>query len=142
MSLSLEQILIRLDDPETPVIWLDPSLPEDLWRQLPPAARFRGFHILNLDEAEPVFDLSSLLAAFARLLPPNATFDHSFPSLRHCLLHLASPAPKGFLVLFPHPESLRQNDERAFEEFMELMESIHDVRHRAGRGYLKAVVRD
>ncbi len=142
MSLSLDQLLMRLEDPDTPVVWLDPALPESLWQNLPRAAAARGFHILHLGDAGPVFDLSSLLAAFARLLPQSTCYDHSLPSLRETLLQLAQDSPKGYLVVFPQPDALRENDEAAFEELIELFEAVDVLRRQRGLAGLKAVVRD
>ncbi|MFZ5928978.1 MAG: hypothetical protein ACOYX1_16195 [Acidobacteriota bacterium] len=142
MSLSLEQLLHRLEDPATPVVWLDPALPAQLWAELPPAAAARGFHVLNLGDAGPVFDLSSLLAAFGRLLPGSIFYDHSLPSLRAALLNLKPQARPACLVLFPDPDALRQNDESAFEDLIELIENVDDLRRSRGWGGLKAVVRD
>jgi len=142
MSLSLDQLLQRLEDPATPVVWLDPSLPEQLWIDLPEAAAARGFHVLDLGDAGPVFDLCSLLAAFGRLLPQSTCFDHSLPSLREALYSLRPQSRKGCLVLFREPDALRQNDEAAFEEFIELIENVDDLRRSGGLAGLKAVVRD
>lgn len=142
MSISLDQLLDRLDDPGTPVVWLDPALPGSLWQQLPEAARARGFLVLDLGRAGPIFDLSSLLAAFGRLLPRIIAYDHSLPSLREALLGLALDSPKGCLVLFSNPDALRQNDESAFEELIEVFENVDDLRRTRGQGGLKAVVRD
>lgn len=142
MSLSLEQLMLRLQEPSTPVIWLDPALPEQLWEELPAAAAARGYHVLDLGEAGPIFDLSSLLAAFGRLLPKSTCYDHSLPSLRAALLDLAPRSKAGCLVLFREPDSLRENDESVFEELIELIENVDDLRRAKGLGGLKAVVRD
>lgn len=142
MSLSLEQLLQRLEDPATPVVWLDPALPAQLWEELPAAAAARGFHVLNLGEAGPVFDLCSLLTAFGRLLPDSTCYDYSLPSLREALLRLQPQGKTGCLVLFPEPDSLRQQDESTFEDFIELIENVDDLRRAQGRAGLKAVVRD
>jgi hypothetical protein len=142
MSLSLEQLLSRLEDPEAPVVWLDPALPHQLWSELPRAAAARGFHVFDLSLTGPIFDLCSLLAAFGRLLPASTFYDHSLPSLREALLAVSPDAPAGCLVLFAHPDSLRQNDEPTFEELIELIENVDDLRRARGWGGLKAVVRD
>lgn len=142
MSLSPEQILVRLEDPETPVVWLDPSLPRTLWEELPGLAAGRGYQVLQLGAAGPIFDLSSLLAAFDRLLAASPIYDHSLPSLREALLALESPAPLGLLVLFPDPDRMRENDEAGFEEFIELLENVDEIRRAEGRTGLKAIIRD
>ncbi len=142
MSLSLEQILVRLEDPETPVVWLDPSLPRALWEELPGFAASRGYQVVKLGAAGPIFDLSSLLAAFDGLLAASPVFDHSLPSLRQSLLALESAAPRGILVLFPEPERLRENDEAGFEEFIEVLENVDEIRRGEGRPGLKAIIKD
>jgi hypothetical protein len=101
MSLSLEQILLRLEDPATPVVWLDPALPESLWENLPSYAASRGYQVLNLGDQGPIFDLDSLMAALGRLLGWPAAFDHSLPSLRQTLVGLPAPLTKGFWSCFP-----------------------------------------
>lgn len=142
MSLSLQQLLLRLEDPATPVIWLDPALPEQLWTELPTAAAACGYHVLDLGAAGPIFDLCSLLAAFGRVLPDSTCFDHSLPSLREALIGLAPHSPMGCLVLFHEPDALRQNDEATFEELIELIENVDDIRRAGGLAGLKAIVRD
>lgn len=142
MSLSLEQILVRLEDPDTPIVWLDPSLPRTLWDGLPAYAASRGYQVLELGKTRPIFDLSSLLADFDDLIRASTVFDHSLPSLRESLLALEPRAPKGLLVLFPEPDALRQNDEAGFEEFIEVLENVDEIRRNEGRSGLKAIVKD
>jgi hypothetical protein len=45
-------------------------------------------------------------------------------------------------VVFPYPDALRQADEAAFEELIEVFENVDDLRRAEGRAGLKAVVRD
>lgn len=142
MSITLDQLLARLEDPGTPVVWLDPALPEWLWEQLPAAATRQGYHVLHLGQAGPVFDLDSLLSAFGRLLPASTAYDHSLPSLRAALQEVAADSPKGCLILFPNPDALRQAEESTFEDLIEVFEGVDDLRRQRGRAGLKAVVRD
>jgi hypothetical protein len=44
--------------------------------------------------------------------------------------------------VFPNPDTLRQNAEAAFEEFIEALEAADELRRNDGRPGLKAVVRD
>lgn len=111
-AITLDQVLAQLEDPETPVVWLDPALPEWLWERLPAVAR--GPHVLDLGKAGPIFDLSSLLAAFGHLLPGITAYDHSFPSLREALLGPALDSPRGYLVLYRDADGRRQNEEGAY----------------------------
>lgn len=142
MSITLDQLLARLDDPGTPVVWLDPALPERLWEQLPQAAKAQGYHVLQLGQADAVSDQASLLAAFERLMPGKLAGKRSLAALREALLEAGAESPKGCLVLFPYPDALRQADEAAFEELIEVFENVDDLRRTEGRPGLKAVVRD
>lgn len=142
MSLTPEQVLVRLEDPETPIVWLDPSLPDSLWQELPGVAARCGYTVIELGAAGPIFDLSSLLAAFDGLLASSPIYDHSLPSLRESLLVLEPAAPRGLLVLFPDPDRLREHDEAGFEEFVEVLENVDEIRRGEGRPGLKAIIRD
>jgi len=142
MGLTLDQIVSRLDDPGTPVIWLDPSLPEDLWERLPAAVRGRGFRVFHVDEAEPVRDLHSLLEIFSKIAPVPEYFRHDLASLKDSLLRLPSDAERGWVVIFRHPEALRQNDEVAFEDFLEILELVHESRYEIHQQVFKLIVRD
>ncbi len=142
MSPSLEQIVSRLGDPESPLLWLDPSLPERFWEQLPQAAAGSGFRVFCLDESTEVTDLNSLLAAFSPLLERGADPPVELAGLRQLLLALPDGASRGWAVLFRHPEPLRQNDEVAFEEFLEIIEAVHEARFAASGQCFNLVVRD
>lgn len=142
MSITLDQLLARLEDPGTPVVWLDPALPEWLWEQLPQAAEAQGYHVLQLGQGDAIFDQASLLGAFERLMPGKLAGRRSLAALREALLEAGAGSPKGCLVLFPYPDALRQADEAAFEELIEVFENVDDLRRAEGRAGLKAVVRD
>lgn len=141
MGLSLEQIVGRLEDPETPIVWLDPSLPEDLWTGLPDAVQQRGFRVLMLDEGMPISDLASLVDAVATAAAAPLPSDKSQAGLRDCLLQLPQHG-KGWVIVFHCPEALRQNDERAFEDFLEILELVHETRYESHQQVFKLVVRD
>lgn len=141
MGLSLEQIVGRLEDPETPIVWLDPSLPEDLWTGLPAAVEQRGFRVLMLDEGTPISDLASLLDALASAAAVPLPSDKTQAGLRECLLQLPQYG-KGWVIVFHCPEALRQNDERAFEDFLEILELVHETRYETHQQVFKLVVRD
>jgi hypothetical protein len=142
MSLTLEQIVARLGDPQMPVLWLDPSLSERLWEQLPAATRAAGFDVFTLDASEPVADVYALLVSFARLAPPGYVPIPDLAALRRMLLALPPAGGRGRVVLFRQPETLRQNHETDFEEFIELLASVHEARWSAGRESFQLVVRD
>lgn len=141
MGLSLEQIVGRLEDPETPIVWLDPSLPEDLWLGLPEAVIARGFRVLKLDEGAPISDLASLVEAVARGASVPAPPDRTQSGLRDCLLSLPIDT-RGWVIVFHCPEALRQNDEVAFEDFLEILELVHETRFENHGQVFKLVVRD
>ncbi len=142
MGLSLEQVISRLEDPGTPVIWLDPSLPEDLWDHLPGAVRGQGYRVLHVDESEPVRDLPTLLESFGRIATLPEHYRRDLPSLKESLLRLPDDAGKGWVVIFRHPEALRQHDEVAFEDFLEILELVHESRYEVHEQVFKLIVRD
>lgn len=142
MSLTLEQILARLEDPETPVVWLDPSLPESIWDGLPAALEQRNYSVLQLDRDSPIVDQDSLLERFAQVAPLPVHFRHNLPALKDCLLRLPNAPGKGWVVIFRHPEALRQNDEAAFEDFLEILELVHESKYEIYHRVFKLVVLD
>jgi hypothetical protein len=142
MSLTLEQIVARLEDPETPVVWLDPIAPSDIWLGLPDALRQRGYWVLDLDLEARIVDHDSLLDRFAEVAPLPEYFRHNLTSLRDCLLGLPNHAEKGWVVIYRHPEALRQNDEAVFEDFLEILEFVHESKYEIHRRVFKLVVRD
>lgn len=141
MSLTVDQIVARLLEPETPVVWLDPSMPEELWNNLPAALSSRGLAVLNLDTGSPISDHDSLLDRFSEVAPLQNTYVRSLTSLKDCLLKLPHQTSRGWVVMFRHPEALRQNDEETFEDFLEVLEQV-DAVHKAHHRVFKLVVRD
>ena len=142
MSLTLDQIVARLEDPEVPVVWLDPITPEELWNNLPAALIARGLAVLNLDAGPPIIDHDSLLERFSEVAPLPGSFLQSLTSLRDSLLKLPHQTPSGWVVMFRNPESLRQNDEATFEDFLEILELVHESQYEMHHRVFKLVVRD
>jgi hypothetical protein len=142
MSLSLGQIFLRVEDPGTPVVWLDPSVPDSLWASLPAALHRAGYSVLNLDGPTPITDVASLLERFAGSAPELLFPSADLSALRQNLLRLPNDSHKGWVVLFPGPDSLRQNDEAAFEELLEILEFIHESRYEIHQRMFKLIVRD
>lgn len=142
MSLPLGQILLRVEDPGTPIVWLDPSVPDSLWTSLPGALRKAGYSVLSLDDSAPVLDLDSLLDRFAHAAPDTRFFRADLTMLRQNLLRLPNDSPMGWVVLFKNPDLLRQNDEGTFEELLEILEFVHESRYEIHRRLFKLVVRD
>ncbi len=139
---TLEQILGRVDDPETPVVWLDPSIPNDLWRSLPAGLRSRGYRVFHIDEFDAVEDREGLLARFEALVDVPERYTHDFESLKDCLMGMAAEPAHGWAVLFSNPGTLRQTDEAAFEELMEVLASVHESVFEIHMKSFKFVVRD
>ena len=142
MSLTLDQIVARLEDPEVPVVWLDPITPAEFWNDLPVALAARGIVVLNLDGGQPIVDHDSLLGRFSEVVSAPAGFLHSLTSLKDCLLKLPHQTVSGWVVMFRNPEALRQNDEATFEDFLELVEMVHEAEYELHCRIFKLVVRD
>jgi hypothetical protein len=141
MGLTLEQIVGRLEDPETPIVWLDPSLPEELWIGLPEAVAAHGYRALQLDEDAPISGMAALVDELSKAAGAPAPPDKTTASLRDCLVRLPREG-KGWVIIFHCPESLRQNDEVAFEDFLEILELVHEARYESHQQVFKLIVRD
>ncbi|MBA3974121.1 MAG: hypothetical protein C0504_07895 [Candidatus Solibacter sp.] len=139
---TLEQIVSRVDDPETPVVWLDPAIPDELWAALPAALRAHGFEVFHIDALAEVPDRDSLMARFDQLAPIPGQATRDFESLRICLMRMATGQPRGWAVLFSNPGPLRHSDEAAFEELMEALEMVHESLYEIHAKSFKFVVRD
>jgi hypothetical protein len=139
---TLEQILGRVDDPETPVVWLDPAMPAEFWTALPEGLRSRGYRVFHIDQNGDIEDRQSLLARFDSLVHVQQPYTRDFESLKRCLLALAAECERGWTVLFSNPDPLRHADEEAFEELMEVLELVHESIYEIHRKSFKFVVRD
>lgn len=139
---SLDQIVSRVEDPETPVVWLDPAIPDELWAALPDTLRAHGFEVFYIDADAAVTDRDSLMARFDELAPIPGQLTRDFESLRSCLLRMATGQPRGWAILFRNPDPLRQSDEAAFEELMEALEMVHESLYEIHVKSFKFIVRD
>lgn len=139
---TLDQIVSRVEDPETPVVWLDPAIPDELWADLPSALRAHGFEVFQIDATSEVSDRHSLMVRFDELAPVPGHTTRDFESLRNCLLRMATGQPRGWAILFSNPGPLRQSDEAAFEELMEALEMVHESLYEIHVKSFKFVVRD
>lgn len=139
---TLEQILGRVDDPETPVVWLDPTMPGEFWQALPDGLRARGYHVFHIDQHGAIENRQTLLATFSELINPSATGKEDFENLKRGLLSLKADSRRGWAVLFSNPDPLRQADEEAFEELMEVLELVHESVYEIQMKSFKLVVRD
>lgn len=139
---TLDQIVARVEDPETPVVWLDPAIPGDLWAALPGALRCHGFEVFHIDSGSVIADREALMARFDELAPIPGQTTRDFESLRNCLMRMATGQPRGWAILFSNPDPLRQSDEAAFEELMEALEMVHESLYEIHAKSFKFVVRD
>jgi hypothetical protein len=142
MSQTLEEIVARIEDPETPVVWLDPSTPEEFWQRLPEALRGRGFFVLWLDEQNGVNDQTSLMARFTATIPWPSDLRPNVHSLKEILPELPNTPQCGWAVLFRHPEPLRQEDETTFEDLLEALAVVHEATFERRGKVFKLVVQD
>ncbi|HEY3441385.1 MAG TPA: hypothetical protein VGK29_11555 [Paludibaculum sp.] len=142
MGLTLDQIVARLEDPEVPVVWLDPITPDEIWNDLPAALAERGLAVLSLDGGQAIVDHDTLLARFSEVLPELREVPANLTQLKECLLRLPHQTSRGWVVMFHKPESLRQNDEATFEDFLEVLEAVHGSECAGRARSFKLVVRD
>lgn len=142
MMPTLDQIVARVEDPETPVVWLDPAIPDELWAALPATLSAHGFEVFHIDANSDVADRDALMARFDALAPIPGQTTRDFESLRICLMRMATGQPRGWAVLFSNPDPLRQSDEAAFEELMEALEVVHESLYEIHAKSFKFVVRD
>ena len=101
----------------------------------------RGLAVLNLDGALPIIDHDSLLERFSQMAPSAPPF-LSLTSLKDQLSDLPHQTARGCVVMFRHPELLRQNDEETFEDFLEILELVHESQYEMLNRIFKLVVRD
>lgn len=142
MKVALEETVARVADPETPVIWLDPTLPGELWEALPAALGRLGFRVLPLDRDEPLPDSGAVLRRLAEVSGPDGVEEYSTESARKVLLSMCQSGEPAWVILWRHPEPVRQENESQFEEFVDLLEALHDESPEVIRNAPKLVVAD
>lgn len=142
MSLSVEQLLHRLEDPETPVVWLDPSASEDLWLGLHQALLHSGFHVFRLDDRPGPSDRADVLSRLAAWAGLDAQIPLELAALNQHLLELPAVSKRGWVIVYRHPEPLRQADEGAFEDLLEMLENVHEQRYGRDGRLFKLLVQD
>lgn len=124
MSLTLAELLGIVADRETPVVWMDPGTREELWAALPEALESKGFRVYML---EGVADHASLMGALRASLGLGTDFRGEMNALKDALLGLDDGGELGWTLVFRRPDTLRQNDEEAFEDFLEVVETAHEI---------------
>lgn len=133
MPQRIDQIVARVEDPANPVVWLDPSTSDDIWQALPEALKRRGFAVVLL---EGVGSAETLRTELTGVLGGGA-------SVREALAALDwADRQQGWVILFRRPEPLREADEAAFEDLLEMIAQVHDMHWQARRGHLKLLVTD
>ena len=139
MSQTLEEIVARVEDPDTPVVWLDPRTPERFWQELPDALAQRGFRVSALDE---VVDRESLMRGLALAVSAPAIPGGDLVGMKDCLLSVAEGGGGGWALIFRYPGALRQNDEAGFEDFLEVIEMVHEIQMEQAGNPFKIVLQD
>jgi RNAse (barnase) inhibitor barstar len=142
MSQNLQQILARIEDLETPVIWLDPSTPPALWEEAPGALQARGYRVALLDSEGSVGSYDALLDAFSKVFAFAAPHPRSLNALKDVLAGLPNTPQRGWVVLFRQPGVLRQEDEETFEDFLEMIDAVHEIKYSRHGLVFKLVVTD
>ena len=142
MSLSLEQIVGRVGDSTTPVVWLDPSCPESIWQALPEALARLHYGVWDLDAGMVLDSEQALVGRWGGLLGRGEDPPRDMGELRTALAAWPQASAPGRVVLFRQPEALRQAEEAVFEEFLETLATVDELWRRTQRGALKLVVRD
>lgn len=133
MPQRIDQIVARVEDPANPVVWLDPSTSDEIWQALPGALKLRGFAVVLL---EGVSSAETLRTELAGVLGGGASMREALTSLEW------ADRQQGWAILFRRPEPLREADEAAFEDLLEMIAQVHDLHWRARRGHLKLLVTD
>ena len=139
MSLTLAEIIERIEDPATPVLWLDPICPEAIWQALPAALAAKGYQVFDLDPGAPFDSLAELFGRLAQLLKSAPL--SGLAELRQAFERKRGGGP-GCVVLYRQPEALRQAAEGSFEELLDTLAAIDESWHQTDGGALKLVVRD
>jgi hypothetical protein len=140
MRQTLESVLERLAEPDTPVVWLDPATKQEIWDNLPGLLEERGYRVIAIREDQAVSDLPSLLEALWKLTPLPEHLPPTLENLKQSMIALPHDAPAGIVVIFRSPSQLRQADEAGFEAFVDVLESIGEAHASSHQGIFKLVV--
>ena len=126
MKVALAETVARVLDPETPVVWLDPTLPSELWDALPAALEQAGFQVAVLENGQRIGDAADLLRRLSHLRGSGETKGYSAAEARRLLAGFVAGAGRGWVLIWRYPEPVRQENESRFEEFVDLIESLHE----------------
>jgi hypothetical protein len=119
MSQTVRDIVARIEDPDTPVVWLDPTTADAIWDGVPAALEQAGYAVIRLDGAGAREGLEGLKLRASG----------------------AKPA-KGWVVVYREPDEYRQGDEAGFEDFLEGVEGEHERRMASEGRSFKLLVKD
>lgn len=142
MKVALEETVARVADPETPVVWLDPTLPGELWDALPAALEQMGFRVLPMDHHSALPDLGAVLQRLAQATGVEPAAQYTTEAALQILHSLYQDGGPSWVLLWRHPEPVRQENESRFEEFIDMLEALHDEEMQAIRNAPKLVVAD
>lgn len=142
MSVTVAAIVERIEDPGTPVIWVDPSIPGNIWEGLPEALEGHGYRVLDLDAEESLFDRPAVMARLAMESGLTGPVSHTISTLRQHLLGIPSGEENGWVILYRDPGPLRRSDEGGFEEIIDLLQSVHERRWSQHHKAFKLIVTD
>jgi hypothetical protein len=126
MQVALAETVGRVLDPKTPVVWLDPTLPEALWEALPEALERAGFRVGVLEAAGGIGSADGFLHRLGELRGEQAEAGYSAEAVREALNGLREMGGRGWVLLWRNPEPVRQENESRFEEIVDVLESLHE----------------
>jgi hypothetical protein len=138
--MTLQHLLSAIEDPGLPVIWVDDSVPADFWTRLINAVRATGYYILNLEAAGRADSHDQLLACFQVAAGWAAGSCPNLNALKDALLSLEDPPSGGWVILFRDAGFLRQKDEETFEDLLEVVATVHDIKLKKKKLHFKLVV--
>lgn len=139
MTQTLEQVIERVLDPATPVVWVAPGTTESVWTGLRPALEGNGYRVYELGSAP---DYEALMRSISVAVPMPEWARPDLNALKDSLLSLEDGGPRGWAMIFRHPGPLRQQDESAFEDLLEVLELVHDIRHERHGQMFKLILPD
>ena len=136
----LQHLLYAIEDPGLPVIWVDDALPTEFWNRLVTALEATGYRILNLEAAGRADSHDQLLACFQVAAGWEIGSCPNLNALKDALLTLEDLPSRGWVVLFRDAGFLRQKDEETFEDLLEVVSFVHDIKLKNKRLHFKLVV--
>ncbi len=136
----LQNLISAVEDPGLPIVWVDSSCSAEFWGRLSTALKAAGYRVLDLDEAGPADSQERLLECFILAAGWPLDFCPNLNALKDALLTLEDPPYGGWVVLFREAGLLRQNDEATFEDLLELLSLVHDIKLKKKGLYFKLAV--